>query len=364
MGKSKKNHISRSIRAAAKSVKVKRGVKAVLKSGDINQITQALNRTTLRKAKNTVNQLTIHPVVSNAFNRILNPCNRTFARIGLPTFPTTASSKIRAFFDFTMSTGSQGSGFVALNPSLLNDANCIAYSTSAWGGNSIPAMSAATGVALAAAATLPYNIATSSAAALSGLRCRLVACGLEMESTTSMFTEQGVVQSLVESTHADISGYVATDISARAEGMTKMVRKGEKYHLSLTPVYASDYNYIKPTTSATSRPYNQTEGSVIAGFLVTGASTTSACTFLCKLTIDVEYIGTLTENNTTPNPIPPAGAMEHVAELAAKAHAHHQQNPHLKPMDLVKLAHKAYSAVANNKIARAGEEFGAAALLL
>lgn len=303
-----------------------------------NNVSKKIGRKVKRKVVGALSN--IHPAPKDFLNAIINPCDRGRPKSGLPQFPLNDSFVARGFVDFTMTTGSAGSGFISLNPTLANDQAIVNYSNNAgtYAGSTINTMNAAAvGTTTINVTNLPYASASFVSPALLG---RIVACGLSIKSSTASLYEQGVVQLFADPAHGDIGTYTSANLSSRQESTTHSLKKGEEYTINTAPVFPSDSNYVTNT-----RPYLNTAGGVVAGILVTGAAAANPVTFLCRLTIDVEYVGTLTEHAAKPKPVPPAGTYEHCAAIAAHASKHRALHPGLKPTALVKLCHSAYKAV-------------------
>jgi hypothetical protein len=289
----------------------------------------------------------IHPAVSLALRSMLDPCDRTRPRIGLPTYPSQASQVCRQWNDISVVSGTAGIAVIGFNPCAANDGQYLVYSSNptTFITAVMPLVTGGTaGTTSVTCSQLPYSTANLSA---NTVNARCIAMGIEFLSTTAELYEQGMVQTFVDPNHNSITGYGTSDMSARVECMTRPLKKGTVYHITCPPALATDADY---TTEV--HPYNNT-GNCIGGVIVSGCSTTNPVTLLARVTMDIEYIGTGCEAQAQPKQIPPAGAYDHVVQLVHKAQSHHQQNPHLKPKDLLKMAHSAYK-ILNTPAGRAG----------
>jgi len=284
----------------------------------------------------------IHHASHAYLGAMLNPCDRARVTAGLPKEPHDDSLVSRGFVDFVMSTGTMGYGFIALNPTIVNDNVAFSYSSSAYTGTTIPAMNAAaTGQVTGAVANLPYNTAALSFTSANSLYGRIVSCGVEILSTTAPLYVQGQIQGYTEPSHSTIGGYTSAAISGRKGAWLHPLENGQEYSVFTTPVVIADSAY-----SVTSNPYNANANAVIAGILVSGASLTNVASFMCRLTIDVEYAGVDVEALAKPKPIPEPDAFHTCVQVANKIiTAHAQSSLHGKKngKQLWDLAAKAYS---------------------
>ncbi len=339
----KKKNPSRQRRAQSLSTVLNKVLTLEKKITGTNNASKTIRKKARSVLKGAVDQ-SIHPAVNAALTAILDPTDRGRPLTGLPCFPANDSFVVRGFLDFTMSTGTNGSGFVSLNPCLTNDTPQVAYSGTTWAGVTLAALnlsSSTLGYNSKAVTNLPYATASFGLPNLAG---RVVACGVVLRSITAPLYEQGSIQIFADPNHAVIQGYDSAQISSRRESTYHALRKGEVYEVSTHPVFIGDQNY-----GVTPQFYNATgatpSANVIAGVLVTGASNSSPVSFLCRYTIDIEYSGTLTEPNVQPRIISPPGAFENIVQIVSHAHKHRANNPTVKSKDLLRLAKNAYKFI-------------------
>lgn len=291
----------------------------------------------------------IHPAVHGVLSAIITPCDRTRPKCGIPTFPASNSFVARGWADFTVVTSStSGAGFISLNPAITNNISSLCYSSaSTYTGSTLGGLNLGlTGTTDVEFTNLPF---ASSAIGVS-LQARIVGFGVEVTNMTAPLYSQGLVQTLVDPEHQNLYNYTSAQMSSRSECLTDILTpssatdgqgRPKTYHLSVYPVQYSDGTY----ETSSQNPWAGGGNQVIAGMLITGASTTNPVSLLCRATIDIEYVGLTAENSCQPKSIPPPGAFEHVVQIAQKVHTHHSQNPHLKPKDLLKVAVMGYKAL-------------------
>jgi len=292
---------------------------------------------------------------------MLHPSDRVAPPVGLATFPNVSSQKARGYADFAASSGTQGFGFICLNPVVVNDQDTASFSTSTFAGAAIPNLNgAATGQNPVELLNLPF--ATGSLGLGAGkVQARLVSYGMEIESTTAELYEQGILQIFVDPAHADITGYGSATFSGRRESLTVPLKKGEKHTITITPVAPADTQY-----GTAPYPYNSTATASIGGVIISGCSPTNPVTLLCRLTANVEYVGTPVDNISTPNGIAPADALNHCVEIAQKvlSHKHAHHHPKFRPEHMLDLGRRAYKAINSSKPPKSiTDAFGAAMLL-
>jgi hypothetical protein len=264
----------------------------------------------------------LSPVADKAISLILDPNDRTKAIVGLPRFPVSNSYKVRGWLDVTITTGTNGFGFLAINPALVNNVNCICYSNSAatYTGTSVPATNAGTaGTTAVGFANLPFTSAQLAAQTLQG---RIVACGFSVTSTTATLYEQGVLQVYFDPNHADLTGSTPALISSRGEALTTMVKKGDEHHYAYTLINETEMTY-----QAVSYPLNNTAGVSNAIIMLSGAAGANPVSALVKLNIICEFNGTTAENTATPNGIGPPDAIHHIMMACQRLHDHKISHP-------------------------------------
>jgi hypothetical protein len=290
-----------------------------------------------RKAiKRGVQAVGIHPEAEKIILSWVDGANRGRPVVGLPTFPNQPSSVVRVQQELVVTTGTNGVGFLALNPSFANDGVAFSYSTAAYAGTTLPAMNAgATGQTTGTFSNLPYATAAFGGTALTG---RIVKLGVHWSSSTAPLYRQGIFQQLVDMNHNTIGGYTVAQFGARKE--TKVNKLNDKDHeFTMIPSLVTDQNY-----TATPSAWNSSAAAVIGGILFSGATTggSNPVTILVNLTLDVEYIGTTCESATKPKPIVPMGTYETALQAAHHAHTHRVHNQHKTMAQIIDFAKSAY----------------------
>jgi hypothetical protein len=291
----------------------------------------------------------IHPLAASFLNQVVsNTATRSVRPLGLPYKSGQDSWKCRGFVDFTMSTGTDGTGFVLVNPSVANNQRVVTASTSTWAGSVIPNMDTADVTVFSAVmANLPYN-----AASFTGTnRGRIVDCSLTMQCNAANMTAQGHVYGLHESTHSSLAGLNEGGMRLRTECVKKAVANKAQYHLFGHPVTDPECNYSQPASTVTSCTWNPVATAGVMGFWVKGAQAAAPATFDCCLTYVVELTGTFAEANESVNPLPPAGLMDHAMHILHQTASKRARSPELPHSTLAKYACQLYKA-ANSPMGR------------
>lgn len=248
----------------------------------------------------------------------------------LPVFPSPNSQKVTGYTRFTVATGTQGIGYVAISPTLANNEPVAYYSTSTWAGSTTQVLSAndtlQTGINLATMANLPYSSsqltggADKESATVVG---RIVSCGLRITYTGTTSNESGTFYVYSDPLHQNFTvvGSNAAALGVLPDCEVCAVTR-EPCELSAYPVdqYEHLYGNSWPTSSLTPliHPYslNTTAfgasaytkvssiagtnvGVPVAGVYFTGAQT--GATYLVEVITHAEYVGSTVGAAVTPS---------------------------------------------------------------
>jgi len=268
----------------------------------------------------------LHPAEHHLIQAMLKPTDKSRPRHGLFTMPHDDSQKGRGFFEYDVTIGTAGIGFVTLNPTVVRDGVQTYYSDILFTGT-VPTYSG-TGVALGYTNNLPY-ISTSLSASAPTLYARVVAAGLHASYTGLNQNRGGMVYAFSDPAHANLMGYSVSQLTARKQCSITTVKESSVFHMSVNPFLEEDMAY---TTKIF--PYSPNQ-SAIAVMIFQG---TPGNTYHVSLVVDVEYIGTITEGIASPNPLVPAPITRNVINAVTKAKELHATFPDAQPTHLVKHA--------------------------
>lgn len=272
----------------------------------------------------------------------MSPCAAKFAlAISEPFHPAArgacipfggmASQKVHAFTRFTFNAGSAGVGWIAITPSLANNAPCLYYTTGSYTGNNMQTLSAASTVITGifrANHNGPYTAANITQTVGSGTPAvagRIVVAGLKVQNISTLMNRSGVRYCFVDPSHAAINGSNANDLGA--QGVVEMSAVNENACvLTAFPLTESEYSYSntdanaaaasntmvvypfsngfagQATQYAGSTYYVDTQNSVAVGvpigaFFVSGVTSQNA--FQCEYIQHMEFTGQLAAANAT-----------------------------------------------------------------
>jgi len=263
----------------------------------------------------------------SAVDVVVKTMDRSIPLIGGVFPPNEASQKVRAFSEFTMTTGTAGSGFAAFNPCVVNDANTCIYSSNAatYAGTTINNLnSGSVGTTYVALTNLPY---ATAALVVPALQARVLGYGVTATCTTAPLYAQGVVQWLHHPTNQSIGTYAYSNMAAMTETVRKAVEPGMTFSFTIPPTAELQTSYAATTTI----PFNTSASASVAGILVTGATVANPVTFLVEIVEIVEYVGSTCQSGSTPNPVYPTGAQDHMmamGQLANRLRVKHHRKHH------------------------------------
>jgi hypothetical protein len=130
---------------------------------------------------------------------------------GLPTFPSQPSRKIALRIKGTLTVGTGGWGFAALQPNPASDATSLLYSGSTYAGTSIA--TSGTGVNAANFTNAPVVTASYTSSAY---QQRMVMCALRVRYTGSENSRGGVIYPANLPDHKTLDGITATALTSNA----------------------------------------------------------------------------------------------------------------------------------------------------
>lgn len=284
----------------------------------------------------------LHPAEHHLIQAMLRPTDKSRPRHGLFTMPHDDSQKGRGFAEIDITIGTAGVGFITMNPCSVNDGYSCYYSENTFTG--IVSASTGTGVTGLRMANLPF-VSTSLSAVQPTLYARIVSAGLHATYTGLNQNRGGMVYAFADPAHGNIMGNALGTLTARKQCSITTVKENSVFHMSVNPYTEGELAY-----GVSSFPYapNQTS---IATMMFVG---TPGNTFHVSVVIDVEYIGTVTEGASFPNPLVPAGIARNVINAVTKAKELHATYPDATPTHLVAHAQGFMTAVTEGTRKTAG----------
>ncbi len=245
------------------------------------------------------------------------------------TFKQPATQRITAFI------GSSGLGFIALTPSLSNDAPNCYYTLSTFSSDRAVILSAnntlTTGVTRGYATSLRgFNdalIATADADVISG---RVVTVNAKVTYTGTVDKMGGMVYCFEDPDHLSVAGAGPTDVGSNFSSASLAPVTRKPCELTLLPKNSREVQFtgngVTGTTSVV-YPYSNGEGDMATAYksTTTYTDTVNGCvvgvpvalilvngsageTFHVDVITHVEYCGVLVDQETTVNPVDKPGA--------------------------------------------------------
>lgn len=240
---------------------------------------------------------------------ISDPWNPNAEGACIPTFPSRASQKVKGWIRQQVLIGTAGWGFVMVCPCLSNNSQAIFYTTATYAGSGQLAVSG-TGITNANISNLPWNNTSLSgtATAPAAISGRLVSFGASLQYSGTVLNRGGMVYSLVEPNHGNLSGMVPNQLAAyqecRLEPITpKKVLIGGS-GIDAQEVAYPEYDPNVPNLAV--YPYCQdisvdatmlNVGGAIAAFVFTGVAGSS---FEFELIEHCEFVGSAASPMSTP----------------------------------------------------------------
>lgn len=275
------------------------------------------------------NNLVLSRAASNWLSSFASPMNQMVMSIGLPRPPSQPSFKVKGFIRGTGFIGVNGVGWVAIAPTLANNAPAVYYtpSTYAIANMSGPpsdltlAASQAGGVnypAWVAMSNLPYSstqLTTSSGvgSSSSDIAGRLVSCAFSVEYIGTTLNQSGQLYGYSDPDTNNVlggnhiaanpgSGYFASELAQRDACEIYNVNDRRKMAISILPSDDNMDDYPRQSLSFSRKvfPYSSGEtyttntsdttsaGAAIAAIMLTGISQQQ---FYFEVVFHVEYIG-------------------------------------------------------------------------
>jgi hypothetical protein len=170
----------------------------------------------------------------------------------IPSAPSHASQKVHGFARFNAAVGTAGFGFVAVAPSLANDAPCIYYTDATYTGSAPTGVNIFTslsvlqpGVNILEISNLPYSSDELSSVAgtnQQGAYGKIVSCGLRGQYVGTTLDESGLFYCLQEPTHNNLSGFNVASLGFYADTDVMPVTR-TPCTLIMNPVRETELNW-------------------------------------------------------------------------------------------------------------------------
>lgn len=156
-------------------------------------------------------KLDLEPCTVHYLAALSEPFSPDAAGACVPSFPARSSQKSSAITRLTVSIGSAGVGFLALNPCVANDAPTGWFTNSTYAGTTIAIQPTAVvaGTFSFNMSTNPYGIASytsGTATANSDVTSKIVAVGARWRYTGTELNKGGLTYALVHPDHGNVNG--------------------------------------------------------------------------------------------------------------------------------------------------------------
>lgn len=261
---------------------------------------------------------------------IVNPFDTAADGLCLPVEPAIKSQKLARILRGTFVVGSQGVGFVAMNPSLANDAPCVYSTTASYGGTGLMVTPTATTLQPGVLATsVPGTWSASELSQQLGpntVAGRVVVAGMQAQYSGKLLDRAGNIQAICEPNHDSLCGVNAqtsTEVLGAYKGIYDETNLGQLVTLSGTTEYSCEEEYQQPkvvmngigaatvtmqncifpwlTQNLTGGDYVQPNMAIIVAGATPGSS------FKFAIVIHSEYSGRATAGAATPSEADPIG---------------------------------------------------------
>jgi len=238
---------------------------------------------------------------------LVNPYDMS-ADIGVPDKLNRKTAKRTYFIRGTMKSGTNGFGYVALDPKafLSNDRVAMVHSNGAFTGNSISLNSAATGV------IADYSNSEFSAAsvAANGIAARVISAGIRVVNRTPALTKGGVAIGLMEPDQNSLSGETFASLGSYPSGRALSGDTSKWLHAEWSPTTPADFDFEDVVNSST------TELDTAPLAIAIETETTDPQLYYYEAVVHIELIGKL--SGMSRNVVDPAGqgvALQIMSEL-------------------------------------------------
>lgn len=258
-----------------------------------------------------------------------SPFSRQANGACVPTFPARMSQKVSAFVTGNFATGTQGFGFVAVSPTVSNNAPLAYSSISAYNSTAVDCLNVNAQTTVMSA--LPYNssqLLTGDVANPAPVSGRIVSCGLRVRYIGTELNRGGVCYCLVTPDHTNVQGFSMALLSTYSECIKVPVsRQWTTIVASAIDMKECEYpeEATQPSAESSTRqmlfPYSQqnailaTSLTVGAPIMLFGVASPAGNAFEFEVIQHVEYIGTLTQALATKSHSDQAG-LSKVTEAA------------------------------------------------
>lgn len=168
------------------------------------------------------------PCVRKMFNAITSPWSPSATGACIPVFPARPSQKVTGFCRFDIYVGTNGTGFVAVSPTLATDSPVAIYSNSSYtgtGGPSDVTFTAATGViattGVASVSMTNLGHASTSFVGAIGVppavRGRVISSSVSIQYTGTTLEQSGLIYCYTDPAHDSTGNFGVNSLSGRKE---------------------------------------------------------------------------------------------------------------------------------------------------
>lgn len=285
-----------------------------------------------RPVRQAVGSVTMSKCAARLASAIANPFDEKSRGACFPTFPAPDSHKVTAVCRLDGAIGTNGVGFIAINPSTANDMPSFFYSGAAFTGTAATCLTAtsvlATGV-FTASHNGPYatsQLVKGANEAQTELVGRVVTAGIRATYTGTTLNQSGMWTGLQHPAHGNLSSASNSDLSsfndvdycvvsrkpctlaitpAKVEETTYATNESTNYRI-LYP-FGTDPRFHTTYDGTANFSYGQMRagvavyaGAPIALLVITGVA---GATFHIDAVVHLEYVGSVCASAATPNSV-------------------------------------------------------------